>query len=135
MNKAVIDFIFIATSVWRLPSPIFSAILVSHRPPGGESRSPCPLKIEAAQLAGNVHNFSNEIQTGNLSCFHGLRRQFTRIDATEGYFGFSVPLSPLRYEMPLAELIRGVQVVPCLNETPRQDFHRFVVGKEVEDDW
>ena len=45
------------------------------------SRGPGPLKIEAAEVTGDVDDLADEIKPGDGPGFEGFRREFRRIDA------------------------------------------------------
>jgi hypothetical protein len=48
------------------------------------------LKIEAAEMSGDVDDFPDEVQARNFSRFHGFAGEFAGVDATGGDFGFGV---------------------------------------------
>src|SRR5687768_7773307 len=51
----------------------------SHGPPGGVGGGPGPLEVEPAEPAGDVHDLADEIEPGDVSGFHRLRRQLGRV--------------------------------------------------------
>ena len=52
-----------------VPSTYLSGVLASR-----ETRGPGPLKIEPAQLTGDVDHLADEVESGHALRFHGLRR-------------------------------------------------------------
>ena len=84
------------------------ARLVLQRAPRAGAGCPCPLKIEAAQVSSDVHDFSDEEQAGNFSALHGFRRQFVGVHASRGHFGFAVALSTGRNDSPAVYLCAPV---------------------------
>jgi len=48
------------------------------------------LKIEAAEVAGDVDDFADEVQARDFSRFHGFAGEFTGVDAAGSDFGFGV---------------------------------------------
>ena len=55
---------------------------------GGGGGGPCPLEVEAAQVAGDVDDFADEEEAGDFAGLHGFAGEFVGVDATGGYFGF-----------------------------------------------
>src|SRR5690349_15422749 len=64
------------------------------------SGSPSPLKIEAAQLAGDADCFADEIKTGNPLRLHGLGGQVRRIDSAGRHFRFLIAFGSGGHELP-----------------------------------
>ena len=56
----------------------------------GKSGGPCPLKIEASKLAGDIDDLANKKQARDFSGFHGAWGELVSVDSTGGYFGFFV---------------------------------------------
>src|SRR5207244_12242584 len=61
-----------------------------HNLPRTEPRRPCPLKVESAQMASNVHDFTDEIQAGDFAALHHLCGKLIGVHASSGDFGFVV---------------------------------------------
>src|ERR1035437_10398838 len=81
--------------------------IASHRLSGTKSGRPCPLEVEAAELAGDVDDFSDEKKAGHFSRLHGLGRDFAGVDAARRDFGFSVTLRRFRLDFPPVQLTFG----------------------------
>src|SRR3546814_11612525 len=82
---------------------------------GSVGRRPRPLKIESAEPAGDVDDFTDEIQTGDLARCHRRRRQLVRVDAAARPFGGAITLGAAGGDRPgmqargnLAQLLRPV---------------------------
>src|ERR1035437_5282407 len=54
------------------------------------SRCPGPLKVEAAEVARHVDDFTDEVKTWDFADVHRLGRQFVGVDSAGGHFGFLV---------------------------------------------
>ena len=52
-----------------------------------ESRRPGPLKVETAEVSGDIDHFPDEIQTGNFALLHRPRREFVGSDAPRRHLG------------------------------------------------
>ena len=53
------------------------------------------MEVEAAEMAGDVHDFSDEIEARDSAGFHGFRGKLVRIHAAGCDFGFVVPFRTL----------------------------------------
>jgi hypothetical protein len=62
------------------------------RSAGSHSRGPGPLEVEAAEVAGHVDYFADEMETGDVACFHGAGLKIVGIHAACSYFGFGEAL-------------------------------------------
>jgi hypothetical protein len=70
------------------------------------SRRPSPLKIEAAQVAGDVQHFADEIESWGFPGLEGLRGKLLGIHAADGDFGFFIALGAVRRDSPTVEILR-----------------------------
>ena len=101
---------------------------------GGCGRGPSPLKIEAAELAGDVDNLADEEETGNETRFHGFAGEFASAHTAGSDFGFFVALRANRNKRPIVKLLfessergigvvgRGVEFEPTLGQALGQKF-------------
>lgn len=62
----------------------------SHGAAGGGGGGPCPLEVEAAKVAGDVDDFSDEVEAGDGAALHGLRGEHGGADAAGGDFGLLI---------------------------------------------
>ena len=69
----------------------------------GGSGGPGPLEIEAAEVAGDVDHFSDEVETWDVAGLHGLGGETGGIDATGGDFGFFVAFGAGGLEWPVVQ--------------------------------
>src|ERR1700720_3892457 len=76
--------------------------------PRGITRRPRPLKIEAAEMAGNVDDFADEIKPGDGPCFEGFRGKPRGIDAPKRHFRGAVTFGSIRPHAPLFDCRCGV---------------------------
>src|SRR5271166_1196224 len=77
---------------------------------GGGGRGPGPLEIEAAEVARNVNDFTDEEEPGNSARFHGFAGKFAGVNATGGDFRFVVALVARRSDGPGVSLqFQGVE--------------------------
>ena len=60
----------------------------SQRPSGRRAGGPSPLEVESAKMTGDVDNFPDEEEAGDLAALHRFRGQFVRVHAAGGDFGF-----------------------------------------------
>lgn len=86
------------------------------------------MKIEAAELAGDVDDFANEEQTSSQARFHGFAGKFAGVDPAGGDFGFDVAFRVGRTDRPIVQLSfessergigvvgRGVEVKPAIRK-------------------
>ena len=72
---------------------------------GGGGRGPGPLKIEAAEVAGDVDNLTDEEEAGNETRFHGFAGEFVGVHAAGGDFGFFVAFRASRNKCPIVKLL------------------------------
>ncbi len=70
---------------------------------GGGGRGPSPLKIEAAEVAGDVDNLSDEEEPRNETGFHGFAGEFSGVHAAGSDFGFFVALRASRNKRPIVK--------------------------------
>ncbi len=70
-----------------------------------KSRCPGPLEVEAAEVAGDVEDFADEIEARYVAGFHRFRRKVLRIDAACGDFRRAETLRPLRFDAPAIHLL------------------------------
>ena len=56
--------------------------------PSGEARGPGPLKVESAEVSGDVDDFADEIKSRHSLTFHGLGGKLVSVDAAGGDFRF-----------------------------------------------
>src|ERR1035437_9576514 len=75
-----------------------------NRAASRHTRRPRPLEVEAAQLAGHVHDFTDKKQTRNRTRLHCARLQVGRIHAADGDFSLLKALGPNRMQFPPAQL-------------------------------
>src|SRR5271167_4301218 len=75
---------------WTFPPDFCGASL--QRSARRHARGPGPLEVEAAEVAGHVHDFADEVKTGNFAASHRFGGQFVGIDAAGGDFGFLAAL-------------------------------------------
>src|SRR5450631_2781851 len=50
------------------------------------ARCPGPLEVEAAKVARNVHDFTDEKQAGDLTAFHRFGGEFIGVDSAASHF-------------------------------------------------
>ena len=72
--------------------------------PCTKPRGPGPLKIESTEMSGNVYHLTYKVQAWNFAALHGFGGKFVGIDASHRYFGFLVPFSTGRDELPMVNL-------------------------------
>jgi len=75
-----------------------------ERAGGGSRGRPGPLKIETAEMAGDVDDFADEEKAGDESGRHGLAGELAGIDTAGGDFGFFVTFGIRRNECPVVQL-------------------------------
>src|SRR5450432_3073684 len=68
---------------------------------GRVAARPSPLEIVAAEPAGDVDHFADEIKSRDAARLHCFRRQLARIDAADGHFGFRITLRAAWSNRPL----------------------------------
>ena len=59
---------------------------LSQRASGGGTGGPGPLEIVAAEMAGDVDDFADEVEAWDLAGFHGFGVEFVGINASGGDF-------------------------------------------------
>ena len=64
---------------------------------------PGPLEVIAAEVAGDVDDFSNKVKAGRFAGFEGLGGKFAGIHAAERDFGFFVADRSARADAPVME--------------------------------
>ena len=67
----------------------------------GVPAGPGPLEIVAAQPAGHIDHFADEIKSRHPPRFHRFGRQLAGFDSAHGHFGFGIALRALRSHRPL----------------------------------
>src|ERR1700682_2969072 len=70
------------------------------------SRSPSPLKIEAAQVARDVEYLAYEIESWDSPGLEGLRGKLLGIHAARRHLGFFIALGAVRGYPPTVEILR-----------------------------
>src|SRR5215475_4117580 len=105
----------------------------SDRAACGGSRGPCPLKIEATELARDIHHFSDEEEARKVSAFHGFAGEFVSIDPSGCHFCLLVTFRACRLHRPIVdsalelfqsgigEILWRVKLEPAVKETLRQN--------------
>src|SRR4029079_16808450 len=68
-----------------------------------KSRGPARLKMEAAQVAGNVHYFADEVESGDAMAFKGFGRKLGSVHAARCDFGLLEPFSAGRLHVCLVK--------------------------------
>src|SRR5262245_22488878 len=102
--------------------------------PCGKPRCPRPLKIETPELAGNIHDLTDEIQSTNRLHLHRLRRQFACVDSTSRHLSLLVSFSARWNHAPVVKVLDPVLGTPCLKKSPRQRFRIPVIGQNIQCD-
>src|SRR6218665_1432581 len=73
---------------------------------------PGPLEVVAAQPAGHVNHFANEIEPRLSFALHGLRAQLARVHAAAHDLGLTPALAAIGCELPALQLAgQGLQVL------------------------
>ena len=62
------------------------------------------MEVEAAQVAGYVHDFADEVQPRDLAALHGLAGEFAGVDAAGCDFGLLVAFSAFRSYLPMVRV-------------------------------
>src|SRR5208282_3852885 len=104
-----------------------------QRPARGGAGRPRPLKVEAAQVAGNVYDFADKKQAWDLAALHGFGGELVGVDSAGGDFGFRVAFGSCGRDRPGVRLIfqvgkrligprsRSVEIDPAVSEALRKD--------------
>jgi hypothetical protein len=71
---------------------------------GSGTGGPSPLKVETAEMAGDIHNFADKEEAGNFAGFHGFAGKFIGVHTTGGDFGFLITFSTRRSDDPFMDL-------------------------------
>ena len=79
-------------------------ILDSHGAAGRGARGPSPLEVEAAEMAGDIHDFANKEETGDFAAFHGFAGKFIGVHTAGGDFGFFITFGSCRSDDPFVNL-------------------------------
>src|SRR5579864_8412910 len=72
------------------------------------SRSPRPLKVEAAKMSGHIDNFSDEVETRHFAALHCLRGKFVGVDPSGGHLGLFESLRARWTKAPTVNLLLEV---------------------------
>src|SRR5579864_2549594 len=101
------------------------------------SRSPRPLKVEAAKMSGHIDNFSDEVETRHFAALHCLRGKFVGVDPSGGHLGLFESLRARWTKAPTVNLLlevgesgirpAGGRVVfqPAVGKPGREDLPQF----------
>ena len=63
------------------------------------------MKVEAAEVAGHVHDFADEKQARNFAAFHRFGGEFVGVDSAAGDFGFLVAFGACWRDGPCMRLL------------------------------
>ena len=72
---------------------------------GGGTGGPGPLEIVAAEMAGDVDDFTDAVEAGDFACCHRFGVEFVGINASGGDFGFFEAFGAGRMDRPGVELL------------------------------
>src|SRR5205807_2996123 len=68
-----------------------------------ESRCPCPLKIEPAQVSGHVYYLADKVQARNFAALHGLGGKLVGVHAAGGDLRFVVAFRAFGENLPMVD--------------------------------
>lgn len=71
------------------------------RLPRAEPGCPGPLEVEAAEVAGDIDDFTDEVKARHSAAFHAFGGEFVCVHAAGGDFGFGVTFIALRSDRPV----------------------------------
>ena len=71
-------------------------VLDSHGAARRGDRGPSPPKVEAAEMAGDIHDFANKEETGDFAGFHGFAVKFIGVHTADSDFGFFITFGSCR---------------------------------------
>lgn len=63
------------------------------------------MEVVAAEVAGDVDDFSDEVEAEDLLALQGLGGEFGGVDASGRNFGFFVTFGAVGFEWPVVELV------------------------------
>ncbi len=72
---------------------------------GRVAAGPGPLEIVAAQPAGDIDDFANEIKAGHGTAFHRLGGECCGVHTPHGYFRLGIAAGIGGYQGPVAEVL------------------------------
>src|SRR5690554_1707015 len=75
---------------------------------GGSARGPGPLEIIAAEPAGHVHRFADNIKAGLAVGLHRFGADTLGVDPAERYFGGAIAFGAAGGEVPMSELVANL---------------------------
>src|SRR5271170_3273260 len=70
----------------------------------GRARRPGPLKVESAQMPGDIDHLADKKQSLHPFALHRLARKLIGVDAASGYFRFVVTLGARGQHRPTMQL-------------------------------
>ena len=74
-------------------------------PAGGGTAGPGPLEVEAAEVAGDVDDFADEVEARDVAGFHGSGGELVGVDAAGGDFGFLKAFGAVRIDGPVMKAV------------------------------
>ena len=120
--------------------------LDSHGAAGRGAGGPSPLEVEAAEMAGDIHDFTYKEEPGDVTRFHGFAGKFIGVHTAGGDFGFFITFGSCRCDDPFVNLtlesferlIRpigwSVEIKPAHGKTVRENsLQRGAHGRDIAD--